>query len=434
MKILLINQNSVLNLGDFAIYLETLRLLEAAFPGAEITLSFHDTASAQRALPSYPIIPSLDAWAFQVDAAGTITFTPTLRRLLDVCALALAALCYRAGWRVPPPFRDAAKRQLVEAFAAADLVLACGGGYIYETQPPRGLLAQLVSLLPWTIFLLGGHLLALALGKPLVLLPQSIGPFQERIYRAIATWIVRRAKLTLVRERESLALLERLGASANACYAPDLAFGMPSAPVSAARELLAEAGLDPSSPGRRIGMTLLDWAAQSRAFAEQHDYERAIVGCIDALTAAGDWVVLFAQCHSAYEAWDDHQVNLRVRAQARQPERIVLFSPIVRPELLQAMYGQMDAFVGTRMHSVILATNAGVPVLAISYLHKSQGIMRELGLAERCFDIRSVTAKQLVDGLARLRAEPALAQGQAYVQRSQRIKRALQALLPMLAR
>lgn len=432
MNVLLINQNSVLNLGDFAIHLETLRLVHAAFPDAEIALTYHDLASAREHLPTYRVLSSLDSWAYRVNARGDVEFTPTILRILYVLLLCLGALIYRLTGTTPRLFRDHAKHELFAAFTSADLVLACGGGYIYDTELPRSLLVQLISFATWSIFLLGGHILALALGKPLVLLPQSIGPLREPVRRRAVAWIIRRARLTIVRERESLAQLDELGCSARAAYAPDLAFGMPSGSEVDARVLLDAAGLSQLAPAFCVGVTALDWHGQSRAFDGQERYEQALLSCIDAITAQGGGVVLFAQCHSAFAAWDDNLVNRRLRAGVRQPERVLLIEQLMRPELLQAAYGQMDYFIGTRMHSVILAANAGVPALAIGYLHKSLGIMREIGLADRCYEIGGVTAEQLIMGFEALRRDPAQARIAAYVQRSQRLKLALVALLPML--
>ncbi len=432
MNILLINQNSVLNLGDLAIHTETLRVVRAAFPAAKIAMTFHEVAPAKAAFPDVSIYESLDSWAYQVDSRGRTVLTGRLQRVLYLVALALGVLIYRATRRTPRLFLDPAKQKLFEAFARADLVLACGGGYIYDTVIPAGRVAELISFATWSVFLLGGDLLAVLLGKPLVLLPQSIGPLRDRVKRRIVGWLVRRARLTFVRERESLALLNEPGRADRAIYAPDMAFGMVSAGAEEARSVLDRVGIARLQPAFCVGITALDWGAQSRTFAEQPAYEQALLGCIDAITARSGVVVLIAQCHSPVAAWDDRLVNARLRGGARHPERVLLIDEVVRPDLLQAIYGCMDYFIGTRMHSVILAVNAGTPALAISYLHKSRGIMREMGLEDHCFEIGTVTSEQLIAGLERLLAAPAQSQAEAYVARARRFKQALCPLLRMV--
>jgi colanic acid/amylovoran biosynthesis protein len=431
-KLLLVNQSSAVNIGDRAIHAETLRMLEQALPGAEIALTFHEPDEARRVFPSYAIHESLDSWAYRIDPSGRPVIAPVHERLADLLRLALGALAYRATGSVPRLFARRDKQALFEAFAAADMVLACGGGYFYDTVTPTGRLARLVSFFSWSIFLLGGFLLPLALGKPLVLLPQSIGPLRDGLRRAAAQLIARRALITIVRERESLRLLEELRCAERAICAPDMAFGMASAPAHQARELLREAGLWRIDAAFRVGVTALDWGGQDRTFAGQARYERALLACIDAIADEGGVVVLFNQCGGAAEEWDDARLNLRLRAAARRPERVLVVNDLLPPELLQAAYGHMDYFVGTRMHSVILALNAGVPALAIGYLHKSQGIMRELGQSDRCLDIAAVTGTALIEAFARLRAEGVRPSSGEYVARARRFKRALGQILRAL--
>lgn len=433
MNILLVNQSSAVNVGDNAIHAETLRMLERAFPDARIALTFHEPEVAREVFPRHIIRESIESWAYRIGPDGRPLIAPWPNRLADLARLALGVLVFRATQRTPRMFANPQKQSLFETFAAADLVLACGGGYLYDTAAPIGLPRALVSFVTWWIFLMGGFLLPLALGKPLVLLPQSIGPLRDPVRRAVTGWIARRARLTLVRERRSLGLLEELGCATRAICTPDMAFGMQSAPPDAARELLARAGLWEVDAAFRVGVTALDWAGQSGAFAAQQPYERALLACIDAITAEGGAVVLFNQCGGAAAAWDDARVNVRLKEAARHPARVLLVNELLPPELLQAAYGQMDYFIGTRMHSVILALNAGVPALAIGYLHKSQGIMQALGQADRCLDIGAVTPEALIAGFERLRREGGRPSAAAYVAHARRVKRAIGEILRTVA-
>ena len=65
------------------------------------------------------------------------------------------------------------------------------------------------------------------------------------------------------------------------------------------------------------------------------------------------------------------------------------------PAELQTAYGQMDLFVGTRLHSNIFALTAGTPVIAIAYYYKTYGIMQMLGLSEWVLDIRTIADQEL---------------------------------------
>ena len=50
------------------------------------------------------------------------------------------------------------------------------------------------------------------------------------------------------------------------------------------------------------------------------------------------------------------------------------------PERLIQLYGQMDAYIGMRLHGAILAMLGGTPAMAIAYEEKTPGIFASLGL------------------------------------------------------
>jgi colanic acid/amylovoran biosynthesis protein len=393
MKILLVNQKTSLNRGDMAIYNETLRLLRRSFPESCIVMTLRGREE-ENSFPDCTIINSLESWVVSVDSSG--------QAFLDACA-------------------------------SADFVLGCGGGYLYdEYDSPQSVFSELIRLFAWDMFVLGEMLVPLAIGKPLVLLPQSIGPLRTRLKKHIISWIVRKANLTFVRERESLYLLQKLGCSQRAMYMPDLAFGLPEGDRELAEILLKRAGFDRARYSFCVGMTAIDWSAQQRGFYRQAMYEQSLVACIDEITCQGGAVVLFAQCATLLPAWNDRIVNRRLKAAARDPQHVYLVEDLPEPEQLQSLYGLMNYFVATRMHSAILAMNAGVPVITIGYLHKSRGIMREANLAEWCFDIGTVTPGELVRGFHRLRLLTVQDQAQKYVAFAVRSKKALVVLLQLV--
>lgn len=422
MSVLLINNHSLLNAGDHAILRETLRMLHAAMPGAQVELVFNDTESARAALPGYSIHAAPLSWAAPLQPDGQYRFVGMWRRRLYLLLLLLAGLCYRLTRLVPPLFLDARKRALLRAFARADLVLACGGGYIYAPGPGDGLSG-------WFGFMLAGCALAVLMGKPLVLLPQSIGPLHDAFQLRAARLIVRGARLTCVRERQSLALLRELGCAERVLLLPDMAFGADSAATAAARAVLQHAGCFTLDAPFYVGITALNWSGQSFTFQGQQAYEAALLGTIDALTAQAGAVVLFAQCCGPSQAEDDRVVAARLRARAAHPERVLLVRESLPPDTLQAAYGEMDYFIGTRMHSVILALNAGTPALAIGYLHKTRGVLDDLGMRERYLDIATITADELVGAFDRLRAAPQPQDVALYLAQARRRKLALGAML-----
>lgn len=61
-----------------------------------------------------------------------------------------------------------------------------------------------------------------------------------------------------------------------------------------------------------------------------------------------------------------------------------------------------DAIIGVRYHSVLMSVQAGIPVLGISYAHKTQRFMRENGLEDYVLRVEDVSLERLWDRWGRL--------------------------------
>lgn len=393
-KILLLRVHSILNAGDHAILRTTLQMVERAFPGARVTIAFQDPASASMLYGEEQVVGGMLSWIMRVGPGGQQILDR--RRWIWYTLLVLLSVCCSRLLRRPCIlFWDPEKRRLLRAYMEADLVLASGGGYLYSTK----------KYSPWFIGLVLELALAIWLGKPLILLPQSIGPISGTAQRWLVCWLVRRARLVLVREDRSCELLEELGANGAILRFPDLAFSQRAAPRAEAHAWLKGQGGSLSNGRWRVGLTVLNWSAQYRSFCDQDAYEQAIVELCDHLIARGAQIVCLPQCCGPTAAQDDRMVAFRIRNRLQQPDACLVPLDQPSPEVLQTVCGDLDLFVGTRMHSVIFALNAGVPPVIIGYLHKSRGILTWLGWEDWCEDIASVTGPSLLDKVEQLRAE-----------------------------
>jgi colanic acid/amylovoran biosynthesis protein len=380
MNILLLNAHSPQNAGDLAILQESLACLHTAYPDAAITVAIND--DDRQGLPAgATYVASLSRWLMRVDRAGEWRWRKPLA-LPYAAWLLLAALVHRlAGWRVLP--RDAERRRLMCAYYDADIVTVIGGGHLYARH-------GLNIAFGWLWL---GLALALLLGKPLVLLPQSFGPLPGRLQRSLLRWLLERSAFVAAREYRSLHFLARIGLRRRALVLPDMAFGMPAA-AGCAANLLVEQTLN-GTGHPLIGLTLLDWGAQNPGFRNQRSYEEAIMALIGHLQRRyGATIVLFAQSYGPIVAQDDRHIARRIAA-ATQAAQVRLVDAKLSPEALKAAYSRLDLLVATRMHSAIFALSAGVPALAIGYLHKSAGIMEMLGLERHVLDIDTIDANRV---------------------------------------
>jgi polysaccharide pyruvyl transferase WcaK-like protein len=71
----------------------------------------------------------------------------------------------------------------------------------------------------------------------------------------------------------------------------------------------------------------------------------------------------------------------RVIAEMGLPDRASVLRPTLRPREVLGVMKQLDLAVGMRLHFVIFAALAGVPVLALPYAAKVTGFLERVGLS-----------------------------------------------------
>lgn len=386
MRILLVNLHSAYNAGDDALMQEALRQLEEQFPGAGFTLAMNDPASYSGEVQA---VGSFTSWVKPVtrDQAGPGWRWTSFPGLFLRSLLALVA--YRLTGRVWAPWLFEGRRALLEAYLQADLVISAAGNFLYSSG--RVGLPFLLAL--YAIFY------AQLAGKPTYTLPQTLGPIHRARERRLAATVLSRARLVLIRDPISAEVCEawKIG-GLRWRMVPDLAFACSVEPdLETARSLLAAHGVNVGQDRPLLGVTIIHWGAQSRTFQRQSSYEAAVEAAVR--TFLGDHhgkAVLFSQVCGPTQAEDDRVPAGRVQARLQDlGDRVVRIRDVVPAQVLKAAYGQMDLFMGTRLHSNIFALTEGVPVVAIGYQYKTRGIMRLLGLEPWTVDIDRVQGPEL---------------------------------------
>lgn len=380
MQILITNVHSTYNAGDYAILRETLRQVYETFPNASVTILLNNPQT-YCSPGRETVVGSLWSWVISLDSQGMLRIH--VWKLFYFCfVLTMASLLYRAtGVRVYP-VRSPAKRQLLNAYFNAHLVLAIGGGYLYGTKYSNA----------WFLMLWFMIALAAMLKKPFVLLPQSIGPIETPFQHRLLRWLLPGARLIMVRESRTQHLLHQLGIHHNVVLSPDIAFGI---------EVNTLPMLDPPWPAAqdvslRVGMTLLDWHGHGNASFDQDSYEQAMLALINHMTRNKIQVILFIQVSGPTRIEDDRRVTQAVMNQVDHPELVFLLDKNDIEEYLAA-YRHIDLFIGTRLHSAIFALVWYIPVLVIGYLQKSAGIMELTNSYDYHIPIENVTAQQLIE-------------------------------------
>jgi colanic acid/amylovoran biosynthesis protein len=379
-QILVINVHSSQNAGDAALLGMTLRLLGTAFPGSSITVAMN---LPDAGLPGPGLDPEVPAPP--ADTRIVPSFMAHLgygakqrrlgQRLWAGIQLLTAILASTLAWRrrrEVPDWVQAGLRELLAAYAQADLVVSCPGN-IFASRSRLGL-----------PFLLSALTVAYAslLRKPLYILPQSIGPFTVGWQRLLVRRVYSRARIVQAREPVSLRLAAQIGIpAARLRLVPDLALALPAAPLEEIESASLRVGIARVPP--MLGVTAINRLLSRHGDAVWDRYETAMAGALGAfLQRHGGGVIFFPQVTGPTEREDDRVAARRILEKMGSPSHARLVDEPLPPALLKGLYGQMDLFLATRLHSGIFAASMGVPTLLVEYLTKTRGMAEMMGLEE----------------------------------------------------
>ena len=211
---------------------------------------------------------------------------------------------------------------------------------------------------------------------PLVMSPQTIGPFATRRSRIAATAIMKKARTVYARDEQSFAVLKEMGLEDRSRLTTDVAFALPYARPAdkGTRDLTGKVrvGLNVSAllyrrdiaTGDRIAMTV--------------DYPR-LINAVIARLLADPRVELHLVPHVlaiGMEYEDDYAVAEGLKAQY---PALVLPARFAGPSAAKTYIADLDLLIGSRMHATVAALSSNTAVLPFGYSRKFSGLFGSLG-------------------------------------------------------
>ncbi|MCX7300638.1 MAG: polysaccharide pyruvyl transferase family protein [Rhodobacterales bacterium] len=276
--------------------------------------------------------------------------------------------------------------------------------------------------------------LALDNGLPLILLPQTLGPFRNPARKDEAVEILAAARAVWVRDAASLAFLkEELGDQFNPekhRLGLDMAVALPAV-----------------MPARTLEPVVADWLREDRDFPVaglnvsgllccHPDSAKSTFGLADTHTAQlaataravldhdpAMKLLLVSHVHRPVEDEESDlgaALTLKASLDAEYPGRVAVSLDRHNAMELKWVLSRLDWFAGARMHATIGAFSSGVPTLGLGYSDKAAGVFAQCGIGGHVADLRQLSAAALADEV------------QASLIKMERTRRTLQTLVPAL--
>jgi polysaccharide pyruvyl transferase WcaK-like protein len=217
-------------------------------------------------------------------------------------------------------------------------------------------------------YMMATKIVPIMAGKPLIMSPQTIGPFTRQPHTRMAAWVCRKAAVVFARDPLSMDVLKKLAPTADARQVIDVAFVLPfERPVRDPTDTKIHVGLNVS------GLLMSGGYAANNDYGLGFDYPAMTRALIAAFTAMpGVTLSLVPHVNAPGMPRDDDGAACdMLKREFPQVERVPTFAS---PSAAKSYIAGLDFLVGARMHATIAAYSAGVPVVPVSYSRKFEGL------------------------------------------------------------
>jgi polysaccharide pyruvyl transferase CsaB len=249
--------------------------------------------------------------------------------------------------------REAVREDLLAEIERMDLMLLGGGGILYDREADAYL--RVVRL-------------AQAAGVATATYAVGAGPLERAADRASVTAALEEMRLVTVREKAAKRLLEESGLEREVIVTADPALLLEPEPFTP--EMLEREGL--SEGHRLIGMSVRE-AGSAMSEMQAGEYHALLANAADFMADRFDARILFVPL----ERKDIREAH-RVIGRMGSPEHAWVLKRSYGPRQLRGLVEHLDLAVGMRLHFLLFAVTAGVPVAALPYATKVRDFLESL--------------------------------------------------------
>lgn len=235
------------------------------------------------------------------------------------------------------------------------------------------------------LFYLGNVWLAKKMGLKVMFYANGIGPLKKRLSRLLAKKIMNKVDVITLREKLSYGELNNMGISKpKVLVTADSAFTVIGSAASSTRDILQTLGIVEGY--NYVGFSLRKYPGHEKL--EHEAYEDVISRLADHMAEEfGIVPVLIPMQHPA-------DVPILENVSDRMKNRSILIKDKLDVYDTYKIIGRMNMVIGMRLHALVFAAGAGVPVLGLVYDPKIQGFLEYINQPS-AGDVRSLNYEKL---------------------------------------
>lgn len=246
-------------------------------------------------------------------------------------------------------------------------------------------------------------LTTIQLKKKLVIMPQTLGPFNRGWVKNIAKKILNKANYVFVRDEISKKVaLEELEVKREIKFIPDMAFYM-----KPDGKLKIERFVDNTNNikvGINVSALLYNGGYNGKnMFNLKADYKQLIDSLIEDFSKRPNTEVILIPhvMTKEFEVEDDFRVCNKIAEELslKLNVKIKTIDKYYREDEIKAIISGCDFFIGSRMHACIGAISTCVPTSPIAYSRKFIGIWESIGLGYCVTDPREQNEEEIINSI-----------------------------------
>ncbi len=220
------------------------------------------------------------------------------------------------------------------------------------------------------------------LGVPLMLGPQTYGPFEDKKCETLATKVFLNSEECIARDMLSADLVEKLTGK-KIEYTTDLAFQLPYVAQCKSTEKKVI--------GINISALLVQDAVEKGFAASEKlktDYDKLIDDLVRYLATKEEYRICLIS-----HVGEDYLPCKNVAEKYSNVEVAPLFDD---PISIKNFISSMDVFIGSRMHATVASFTAGIPTIPLAYSRKFKGLFDVVGY-EYVVDLQILNTQEAFD-------------------------------------
>jgi polysaccharide pyruvyl transferase CsaB len=297
---------------------------------------------------------------------------------------------------VPIRFEDGA---IDAALGTADLLVVGGGGFIYDHDMRLSMLDFLRGDRRHVYRYFSAALIARNRGVPVYFYAVGVGPLVTPAGRALTRDVLSLASAITVRDALSSLELQRAGLSSPAVQVTA------DPAVRLRRSSRAWSG---RPDGLVVGFVVRPWLSFVDGEANgNREFERYVEWLADAADHVAErWSATPVFLPAQRLNDDDAEIAAQVLEQMRHRQRARILDLPPDYESFQAAVESLDALVSSRLHPLIFAAQAQVPLIGIALAPKVRAFLAALGLGQLALSPWHAQAAALRAALDRLFEDP----------------------------